>query len=306
MPVGTNIPYKQFYKSSFIESLRNASTPTPKTYIDYTVTYMGKSNTEGMKEFDVFDVSNRTESYKIRILQSAMRGDPRDALMEENAHIKKRGENEKWYNFLSKMPITNNSLKARVDPVVGLATPKALSPVASCSKFSFSSTGRLSESMQKYVPSISKDRLGFDDPFLDNIGSSQLGQGYSFGFSVNKKFLNDNPLIYLAGIPGNNPEDEYLRWFLEGPIDPARIDLSRKILVDLRCGNLFLLKKEKPLSDELWHAINDESARRRLSGINPNPWADPKPKKLEGGVYKQKYLKYKQKYLKLSALMHKF
>jgi hypothetical protein len=313
----SGIPYKKFYKSDFIHNLLKSSTPSEKGYLDYTVEYMGKSNTEGMREYYEFDVRNRTEAYKIRILPSALRGDPSD--LHSRAHIKKLGEGELWHSFTHRAPIGQLHLDGPGAGGPGAGGPGAGGPglgsasssgassgAAGCGHFAFSSTGRLSYSMEKYVPSINKQYLGFDDPFLDHVGSSQLGQGYSYAFSVDKKFLNDNPLIFLAGIPGNNPEDQYLRWFLEGPVDPARIDLSRKILVDIRCGNILYLKKERPISDELWHAINAESTRRRSAGTNPNPWADPKPRRFEGGLYKQKYLKYKQKYLALSARMNKF
>lgn len=141
----------------------------------------------------------------------------------------------------------------------------------------FAHTGHLDPSMDKYVPSAQKPRLGFNDPFLLPIGTDQFTRGLSYAFLSNGRFLNDKPLIYLAGVSGGDSNDEYTRWFLEGPFT-GRIDLSTKIRVDLRQeGRLVQLLKEPRRDDDLLQAIDIEVSRRRAAGLPGNLFADPAP-----------------------------
>jgi hypothetical protein len=144
-----------------------------------------------------------------------------------------------------------------------------------CELLPFKSSG-YSISMEKYVPSLSKDVIRFDDPFLLPTGSSQLERGCFYGLTHkddNKKFLNDKPLLYLSTIPN---KEAYFVWFIEGPVYPGmEINLSKKIKVDLRCGGLiYKLKKEQDLIREVGNAIEIEYMNRRNDGDTRNIFED--------------------------------
>jgi hypothetical protein len=144
--------------------------------------------------------------------------------------------------------------------------------------FPFGHSGRLHPSMEKYLPSAQKHNLGINDPFLLPVGSAQLmrGQWYAFLNRASGKFINDNPLLYLAGVAGNDPQEANSYWFLEGPLNPDAVDISQKIKVNLRqVAGLVNLKKEPRINDAVILAAADkETARREKAGEKPiNPWA---------------------------------
>lgn len=139
----------------------------------------------------------------------------------------------------------------------------------------FSSTGNLDAIMSKYQ---SGEKSG------QSVGTAQLAQGYYYGFTDEKgKFINDRPLLYLAGIHENPPyPNADSCWFIEGRFNDS---IDEKIKVDLRQvkGGIIFLAEERDLQERLRTAIDNAAQSLRSRGFNGSPFR-LEPLKRKGGA----------------------
>jgi hypothetical protein len=108
VPDEVSIP--KFDQSKLYTSLMRSSKRHEQTYLDYIIRYMGKSDTEGMTEYDVFDVraSEGKENYKLRIPPSVYTrgGYPGDNLELLQIKIWGSGFDGEWHHLTSQRPIS--------------------------------------------------------------------------------------------------------------------------------------------------------------------------------------------------------